>query len=430
MEQARTIQGPTDMRSRVCDVLIVGGGVNGLATAHQINIANPNRRVVVAEQSPPNNFRASGNNTGTAHAGLYYKPGSMKAALNQIGKRMLDDFCAKNGILLDRSGKIVVARDPRGVADLNTYQGNAIANGCDPQRVRVLGQDELLERIPVLNEKTLAGLLVEETFSFPPREVLAKITEKVDEMGGDIHYNTEVLGFQREGKEWIVETNQGTFRAKMVINHAGEWADQIAKMAFGEIDWMILPIRGAYLATKNRFPDDKKFRELIYQVPTDPSLPFLDPHAIWHEDGTIHFGPTALPWLKENFAMRDKTRALQKFVRDAIMLHLQRGTWKFYLGNPEHAKREIMNVLSGEQFAKICQEIFNPNQIEITAADLHFAKAGVRAQLANRKTGKLSMDFGLDDRGNFITNKNPGSPGFTAALGLAALLSRLTESRI
>src|SRR6059058_5142863 len=128
------------------DVVVVGAGILGLATARELLARQQDRKVVVLEREPEVGFHQTGHNSGVIHAGIYYAPGSLKARLCVEGARRLYEYCERRGVRAERCGKVIVATEPSELPRLDELERRGQANGVPG--LRRLGPEEIRELEP------------------------------------------------------------------------------------------------------------------------------------------------------------------------------------------------------------------------------------------------------------------------------------------
>src|ERR1700723_3167196 len=250
------------------DVIIVGGGIVGLAVALEITRRFPQLRLLVLEKEDRVGRHQSGHNSGVIHSGIYYKPGSLKAKLCVAGAAAMVEFCREHGIPHEVCGKVIVATSEAELPRLEELQQRGEANGLSG--LRLIGPEELREIEP--HASGLRALVVPSTGITDYAAVCGKYAELISAKGGTILTSTTVTGLQRNSDEIVVETSRGAYAAGFLIACAGLFSDRICRMVGDEPGVMIVPFRGEYY---DLVPECASLvRALIYPVP-DPRFPFL-----------------------------------------------------------------------------------------------------------------------------------------------------------
>jgi L-2-hydroxyglutarate oxidase len=381
------------------DVAIVGGGIVGLATAHQLLKQQPNLQVTVVEKEPSVAVHQTGHNSGVLHSGIYYKPGSRKALLATSGRAAMVAFCEQHNIAHDVCGKVIVATQDLDLPRLDFLEERAAANGVAARRITA---GELKELEP--HAAGIAGLHVPAAGITDYRDVCQVMERMIGEMGGTVRTGTEVITIN-EGSTVRVSTNNGDLEASLVVTCGGLQSDRLALQTAPNTTERIMPFRGEYfeLATDRRH----LVNNLIYPVP-DPEFPFLGVHLTRMIDGSIHAGPNAvLALAREGYTWGDiNLKDLSEVLRNPGWWRLARGYWKTGMG-------EYYRSFSKRAFVKALQRLVPAIQVE----DLVPSPAGVRAQAVSRE-GSLLDDFVWSETDRVVNVLNAPSPAATAALAI------------
>ena len=386
---------------RQVDAMIVGGGVVGLSTALAVLAARPGSSLVVLEKEGKLAAHQTGHNSGVIHAGLYYKPGSLKATTCTRGRGMLERFCEHHGVRFERCGKVVVATTEEEVPRLDELERRGRANGL--RGIRRITPDELREREP--HATCVAALVVEETGIVDYAEVVAAYAAEIVRRGGEVLRETRVTALRRDGDRVIAQSTGGDVGARVLVACAGLDSDRVARMAGLEPDVAIVPFRGEYWMLS---PERSGLvRHLIYPVP-DPRFPFLGVHFTRRISGGIEAGPNAVLALKREGYSRTSFDA-----RDAWDVATWPGFWRMAAKHWRNGLREQARSLSRAAFARACAALVP----EITAQDLAPGGAGVRAQAVARN-GSLVDDFAIAEAERMVHVLNAPSPAATASLAI------------
>jgi (S)-2-hydroxyglutarate dehydrogenase len=389
------------MRSAEVDSVVIGGGIVGLATALALLSARPGSSLVVLEKETKLAAHQTGHNSGVIHAGLYYKPGSLKAKTCAHGRGLLEKFCEEHGVRFERCGKVVVATCEEEVPRLDELERRGRANGL--AGVRRITPGELREREP--HAAGVAALLVQETGIVDYSEVVRAYAEEIARRGGEIRTGGRVTGIQRRNGRVITESTAGAVESRVLVACAGLDSDRIARMAGLEVDVAIIPFRGEYwmLAPARA----GLVRDLIYPVP-DPAFPFLGVHFTRRIGGGIEAGPNAVLALKREGYARTSFNA-----RDAWEVARWPGFWRMARKHWQNGLREQARSLSRRAFARACAALVP----EVTPDDLTPGGAGVRAQAVARD-GSLVDDFSIAEGERMVHTINAPSPAATASLAI------------
>jgi L-2-hydroxyglutarate oxidase len=393
------------------DVVVVGAGILGLATAHELLTRRPDRQVVVLEREPEVGFHQTGHNSGVIHGGIYYEPGSLKARLCVQGAREMYEYCEQHGIEARRCGKLIVATRQEELPGLDELERRGRAN--EVPGLRRVAAEEIGEIEP--HARGIAALHSPATGVVDFRAVARALADDVRAAGGEVRLGYEVSGVETSYGDGVRIRNGGgdEIAARHAVFCAGPWADRLAHQAGADADPRIVPFRGAYLTLRPERSDLVK--SLIYPVP-DPTLPFLGVHLSRHVDDKVTIGPTALL-----AAARDPRRKLS--AADVGATLAWPGTWKMVRRWRRVGVTEIKHALSRRALVRDAQR-YVP---ELTLDDVQPGTFGIRAQALGRD-GRLIDDFVFHQTGRVLHVRNAPSPGATAALAIARTIAdRLEE---
>jgi L-2-hydroxyglutarate oxidase len=388
------------------DAIVIGGGVVGLASALALLAARPGASVVVLEKESALGKHQTGRNSGVIHAGLYYKPGSLKASTCARGRALLERFCEAQGVPFERCGKVVVATSDAEVPRLEELERRGRANGLSG--VRRISIEELREREP--HAAGVAALLVPETGIVDYTAVARAYATELERRGGRIQMGARVSAIHRRGERVIAESTAGALEGRVLVACAGLESDRIARKAGVETDVAIVPFRGEYWMLK---PERANLvRHLIYPVP-DPTFPFLGVHFTRRMGGGIEAGPNAVLAFKREGYTRTSFD-----VHDAWDVARWPGFWRMVRKHWRNGLHEQARSLSRSAFARACAVLVP----EIKADDLAPGGAGVRAQ-ALARSGALVDDFAFAEGERMVHTLNAPSPAATASLAIGETIA-------
>ena len=384
------------------NVIIVGGGVVGLAVALEIVRRFPRQRLLLLEKENGVARHQSGHNSGVIHSGIYYKTGSLKARLCVAGAAAMIEFCREHGLPHQVCGKVIVATREEEFPRLEELRQRGEANGL--VGVRLIGGEELREIEP--HAGGLRALYVPATGVTDYAAVCGKYAELVVAEGGRILTSAAVTGIKRRADEIVVETACGVFSTASLINCAGLFSDRISRMAGDDPEVVIVPFRGEYY---DLVPERASLvRALIYPVP-DPRFPFLGVHFTRRISGEVDAGPNAvLAFAREGYLRSDVN------LDDLVSSLAFSGFWRMAGRNWRNACGEYYRSLSKSAFVRALQRLLP----EVCEADLIPGDAGVRAQ-AIRHDGSLVDDFQIVPSRRMLHVLNVPSPAATASLMIA-----------
>lgn len=395
------------------DVIIVGGGAVGLATALQLQKQNAKLKVVVIEKESVVANHQTGNNSNVIHSGVYYKPGSLKAKNCIEGYNLLIDFCRKYEVPFNLCGKVIVATEEKELPLLNTIFERGQQNGL--QNLKMLNAGELKEHEP--HVAGIAGIHVPQTGIVDYRVVAEKYAEVFQQQGGDLRLGEKVIDIQLGSDKVVVATQKASYTGKLVVNCAGLYSDKIAGLTLKNVDFKIIPFRGEYY--KLRKEKEYLVKTLIYPVP-DPNFPFLGVHFTTMVGGGVECGPNAvLAFKREGYKKSDINLAeLGETLAWPGFRKIVSKYWRTGLG-------EIHRSYSKPAFTKALQKLMP----EIREEDLIPGGAGVRAQACDR-TGGLLDDFLILEDKQVINVCNAPSPAATSSLAIGSTVADWARKRL
>jgi L-2-hydroxyglutarate oxidase len=392
--------------ARPIDVIVIGGGLIGLATALKLLERKPDLHVLVVEKEDGVASHQSGHNSGVLHAGLYYAPGSLKARLCREGKAEVERFAAAHGIPHEPCGKLVVAISENELPLLEALRERATANGV-PQ-LEMVEQARIREIEP--HAVGLRALWSPTTGIIDFRRVAFAIADEVRDRGSRVLVNRRVLGIERRSREVVLRTSAGDLVTRNVIACAGLYADRVSAMSGDSGPERIVPFRGGYY----RLTADARalVRGLIYPVP-DPRFPFLGIHFTKRIDGEVWAGPNAvLAFAREGYGrFQLNPREFAATIANRSFLRLAARYWRM-------GAIEYWRDWSRRRFTHDLQRYIP----ELRKEQLEFGPSGVRAQSLD-PDGSLVDDFRLSDGDRILHVRNAPSPGATASLAIGRELA-------
>jgi L-2-hydroxyglutarate oxidase len=396
----------------VYDIVVVGGGIVGLATALQIKKKKPSLKLLLIEKETGLARHQTGNNSGVIHSGIYYKPGSLKATNCIQGYRMLVEFCRQYEVHFELCGKIIVASNEQELALLQNLFMRGQQNGLTD--LKHLSRGELKEHEPHVTG--LGGIFVPQTGIVDYKKVADKYGETIQGLGAEIHFGEQVIDIQSNADKTVVVTQKSSYSTRLVINCAGLYSDKVARMTVQNLNIKIIPFRGEYFKLKK----EKEYlvKNLIYPVP-DPNFPFLGVHFTRMAKGGVEAGPNAvLAFQREGYKKTDiRFSELAETLMWPGFRKVAAKYWKTGWG-------EMYRSFSKPAFTKALQ-ILIP---EIQEGDLEAGGAGVRAQACDRQGG-LVDDFLILEEKNAINVCNAPSPAATSSLSIGETVATLAMKR-
>jgi len=392
------------------DIVVIGGGIVGLATAYKIALGHHKIRLAVLEKEPQLATHQTGHNSGVIHSGLYYKPGSAKAKTCTDGRKQLVAFAKQYAIPYEICGKIIVATHQKELPGLERIFNNGVQNGIEG--IQKISPDQIKQFEPFCSG--IAGLKVPCTGIIDFVAVANKLAELIQKQNPEnrILTSNKVIGFDKQAGRTNILTNHGAVSTRFVINCAGLQSDRIARLDGVDIKMRIVPFRGDYYDLKKEAQG--RVKDLIYPVP-DPQFPFLGVHFTRMIKGGVECGPNAVFSFK-----REGYGKLDFNWRDAWESLTYPGTLKLFFKHWRYGLGEYVRAFSKTLFVKQLQRLVPSIQKD----DLTPGNSGVRAQAVGAD-GKPIDDFVIESHGNAIHVLNAPSPAATACLAITDHINKL-----
>jgi L-2-hydroxyglutarate oxidase LhgO len=387
----------------VQSVGIVGGGIVGLAIGRELLLRRPGLEVVVLEKEDRLAAHQTSHNSGVVHAGIYYRPGSLKAELCTRGRLLLRDYCSERGLPHDERGKLVVAVDPSELGRLDALERTAGENGVPG--LRRLDAAGIAEVEP---EATgLAALHSPATAITDFVAVAESLAGEIRAAGGEVRLGAPVTGVRRVAGRVEVATPSGPQRFDRVVVCAGLQADRVGRWTDQDEGPRIVPFRGEYLSV---VPEKRGLvRGLVYPVP-DPRYPFLGVHFTRRVSGELEVGPNAVLALAREGYRRSDVRWTD--VRDVLTWP---GAWRMAARHWRTGVREVRGSWSVRTYLRDAQRYVPA----IGPDDVVRGRCGIRAQAVDRD-GTLVDDFRISQSDGVTSLRNAPSPAATSSLAIAA----------
>ncbi len=397
---------------KLCDFLVVGGGVVGINVAWQIKKKYPSASVIVIEKEQTYAAHASGRNSGVLHAGFYYTADSLKARFTRVGNKLLTEYCERKKLPIRKCGKLVVAKDASDLPQLEELIRRGQANHVQLEVLTTKEAQEIEPRVKTFQK----ALFSPTTSSVDPIQVTMAMKEDAEDDGVEFRCG-EAYVAREESK---IHTTSATYSPDYFVNCAGHYADKIA-LDFGfSKEYRILPFKGLYLYSEE--PEDALHTN-IYPVP-DLRNPFLGVHFTITVDGHAKIGPTAIPafW-------REQYKGFDRFSATELLDILFRQAGLFLSAGFDFRKLALEEIkkYSRKRMVQLSQ---------VLAKDVHlddyrrWGRPGIRAQLLHVKEKKLEMDFVIQGDKKSLHVLNAVSPGFTCSIPFSEyVVERIEEYR-
>jgi len=382
------------------DIIIIGGGILGLATAYQFSSDYPRLSITVLEKESQLAMHQTGHNSGVLHTGIYYKPGSLKAVNCREGKSRMEDFCRREGIEFEICGKVIVAVTENELPVLEMIYQRGRTNGVSCE---MISHEQLRKLEP--HVAGIKGIHVPEAGIVDFMQVCERLAERVREAeGNSIVCSEKVISVRQTGHRVVVQTHQSEYEGQLLVNCAGLYSDKITSMTQTP-DAKIIPFRGEYYMVR----PEKHYlcRNLIYPVP-DPEFPFLGVHFTRLTNGEIECGPNAVftfkreGYNKTDFNFKDTLQALSF-----------KGTWRLFINHWKFGLNEYKRAFSKSLFLKQLQKMMPSLEMN----DIIEGRSGVRA-IALGVDGEVIDDFKIIKSKNNLHVLNAPSPAATACLAI------------
>lgn len=395
------------------DVLIIGGGIVGLATAWKLLEQTPSLKVTLLEKETQVAQHQTGHNSGVLHSGIYYRPGTLRAKNCREGREAMVAFCRAEGIPHEVCGKVIVATREAEVPQLLKIYERGIANGVTCELIDL---PRLRQLEPHVNG--VRALHVPEAGIVDYKRVAARLAEKITHAGGEVQTAAEVVAIEHRADSVITRTQDGReFASRVLVTCAGLQADRVGKLAGCHPTARIVPFRGEYFQLQ---PDAEHLcRNLIYPVP-DPEFPFLGVHFTRMIAGGVECGPNAVlafrreGYNKLDFSLGDLTETL-------LDPGFRKLAWKHWRAGAG----EMWRSWNKSAFVVALQKLIPAVQSDMLLP----APAGVRAQALN-PDGSLVDDFLILDGPRVVSIQNAPSPAATAALNIGRLIGERVVAKL
>jgi L-2-hydroxyglutarate oxidase len=386
------------------DIVLIGGGIVGVATAYQMKQRHPDAAILLIEKEASLAEHQTGRNSGVIHAGVYYQPGSLKADFCKRGAAWTIRFCREHGLPFDQCGKLLVATDALEYERMIALEERCRQNGLATER---LTEAMLRQKEP--NITGVGALFVSATGITDYRKITTQMADMFIALGGKIQTGSAVQAIDERPHEVRVLMGPEVVTTRYLVACGGLMADRLARMMQIKLDFRIIPFRGEYY----QLPPAHNgiVRHLIYPIP-DPDLPFLGVHLTRMIDGSVTVGPNAvLGWKREGYG------SINFSPRDSLEMMTYAGFWKLI----------SQNLLSG--LGEIRDSIHRPGYLarirkycpSLTMRDLKPYPVGIRAQAVTSQ-GELVHDFLFAESERSLHVCNAPSPAATSAMPIGAYL--------
>lgn len=387
------------------DLVIIGGGIVGCATALALLKRDPTLKLAILEKENDIAVHQTGHNSGVIHAGVYYKPGSLKAELCRKGCDATKIFCEEYQIPYKVLGKLIVAKNDNELVWMDGLIERCKKNQLTTER---LSADEIKKRQPGL--RAVGGFFVEETGIVNWTDVCKKYAEIIKSYGGKIICGQKVISIKETADSVTIKTESDQYEAGYLITCAGLYSDKLVAMSGQTPKIKILPFRGEYYQLAPKY--NNYFKHLIYPVP-NPKMPFLGVHFTPQISGITTVGPNAILALS-----REAYRWRNLNIKEAAEILSYPPLWKMLSHHLAAILHEIKGSISKNTYTRLLQEYFPA----IQKSDLTPYPAGVRAQAIDAE-GNLVDDFIFSESQRIIHTCNAPSPAATSSLPIGEYIA-------
>ena len=386
------------------DCIIIGSGIVGISLGIAMLERNPSQQVLILDKEDKPGVHASGRNSGVLHAGFYYSPDSLKARFCRLGNFELKKFCKENHLEVLETGKVVVCQDKKDVERLENLFSRGIENDVE---IELLEAYKLSTIEPAAH--TIDKFIWSPTTAVGnPKEVIKKLAEKFERLGGTFKFNSKV-NLKNKNNEVLIEAQNITYTSKRIINSAGAYASDLAKQVQVGKQYVCLPFLGAYKKSLANVSNPKR---LIYPVP-NPINPFLGVHTTNTLNNEIKIGPTAFPVIgKEQYRIHNGFK-INEFI-------------DFYKASKSLMKSKEVDFkgLAKEEFIKLFTGPLLKKTRKLSdslGSNMKWSRypAGIRAQIINTQTNSIEMDYIVENDKNVVHILNAVSSGWTSAIPFA-----------
>lgn len=396
------------------ELIIVGGGIVGLATARAAMLRNPKQRVLVLEKEISSTRHGSGRNSGVIHSGIYYAPGSLRASMCVKGAKELCNYIDERRLWSDACGKILLPTSGSSLKNLKPLLDRASENGVVAYRLDSKG---ILSIEPRANTQYNDGIFIPSTRVVDPKEIVLSITKEILQKGVDVRFEQQVIGI--DSKNGKVTTNDCVFDAGQIINAAGLFSDQVAELSGLELRYQFQPFKGKYWKCST---PNLKLKRLVYPIP-DLDLPFLGVHTVHNREGDIYVGPSSTPAIgRENYNGFDGIKPIET---TKLTYNLLRKIFLNTNGIRTLALREISLLTKSGIYNEVTKLLTDIKKNELVLSQ---NKVGIRSQIFDPKAEKLVTDFVVIRQDRTVHVLNAISPAFTASFSFGSFLVDMLES--
>ena len=394
-------------------LVIIGGGIVGTAIAREAALKKIFSDIVIIEKEKTLGSHASSRNSGVIHSGFYYSPESFKAKFCVEGNKLMREYCLDKKINLNKCGKIVVTKNQKEEETLNELYNRGVKNGAE---LYLLNKSKINEYEP--QASTFENFLWSpNTWSTSPEKVFSSILEECKKLGIKIITDELIIDVNNSR---LISSKGNSYSYDFVINSAGGYSIEVAKLFGLKTEYKILPFKGLYLKSKNKVAN---FSRHIYPVP-NIKQPFLGIHTTLTENNFLKLGPTAIPvFSPDNYKLFEGLS--WNISRNIISLQFNL-FFNNKFGFRDLALKEIKYLIK----ENIIREANNLTKINLNQINYEWYSPGIRPQIFNAKTNNLENDFVIEYCEKSLHILNSISPAWTCALKTAKFIIKKVVNMI
>lgn len=386
----------------IYDYCIVGAGIVGISTAHQLINKYPKAKIILIEKEKQAATHQTGRNSGVVHAGIYYKSGSLKSSFCMQGLRETYRFAEQHSIPYKKTGKLIVATNDQESSVLEKlYQ-----NRKDELNLQLLSRSQVRSIEP--NLRSSLAILSPETGIIDWQQFAQTALQIAEYNGVELLTNAYVTHIDESSKHVEIRILNGVkkIRTKKLICCAGLQSDRLLKLSGLQSDVRIIPFKGTYFYLNQ----DKSnlFKKLIYPTP-NLETPFLGIHFTKHINGSMSIGPSA----SLSFA-RESYKGFNVNIKDTADIFFYKGFWKFLINQKKFIVKEAMIAVFRKLYLDQCKKFY----ANLSLSDVSFSKCGIRAQAVDRD-GNFIHDFLFVNSKRILHVLNAPSPAATSCFPIA-----------
>jgi len=390
---------------------IIGSGVVGLTLAYEITNHNPTYEITIFEKEDSSIGHGTGKNSGVIHSGIYYTPNSLRSELCIEGSRLMKKFIQDHKLYLNPCGKLLIPRYLNDLESLDFLFERSKEVGV--HAIKLNSKEEILKIEPNCNPKFDQALFIKDTAIGDPKEVSAKLLELLKKRNCSILYHHEVNKVvSYKGALYVKDT---LFEFDLVINAAGLYADQIAKISNLKTNYSSLPFKGKYWSVKTDNPSELP-KTLLYPVP-NLAHPFVGIHTVYDKSGNFYLGPSSTPVFG-----KEAYKPFQKFK----LIEFVTLVFKFFTKIVKN-ENKLRNLAVSEfrnlflSHIKKSTEVYFKNSSNLIFNESR--KVGIRSQIFDNKSKTLFNDFVVIKQNKTVHILNAISPAWTSSFAMAKYIN-------